>query len=32
LSHQHSELMFDGDCCRKFDFSSEPVIAHWTLL
>ena len=32
LSHQHSELMFDGDRCRKFDFSSEPVIAHWTLL
>src|SRR6266496_4401917 len=32
LSHQHSELMFDGDRCRKFDVSSEPVIAHWTLL
>jgi len=32
LRNQHSELMFDGDRCRKFDFSSEPVIAHWTLL
>src|SRR6266446_2878845 len=32
LGHQHSELMFDGDRRRKFDFSSEPVIAHWTLL
>src|SRR6476661_7978012 len=28
LSHQHPELMFDGDRCRKFDFSSEPVCAH----
>jgi hypothetical protein len=24
--------MFDGDCRRKFDFSSEPVGAHWALL
>jgi hypothetical protein len=26
------ELMFDGDCRRKFNFSSEPVCAHWALL
>jgi hypothetical protein len=32
LSHPHSDLMFDGDCGRKFDFSSEPMRAHWALL
>src|SRR6476659_9371096 len=32
FKHQFSELMFDGDCRRKFDFSSEPVCAHWALL
>ena len=29
LSHPHSNLMFDGRCRRKFDFSSEPVCSHW---
>src|SRR6188508_743596 len=24
--------MLDGDCRRKFDFSSKPVRAHWALL
>jgi hypothetical protein len=32
LSHQHSDLMLDGDCRRKFDFSSKPMRAHWALL
>jgi hypothetical protein len=32
FKHQFSELMFDGDCRRKFDFSSEPMCAHWALL
>ena len=32
FKHQLSELMFDGDCRRKFEFSSEPVRAHWPLL
>jgi hypothetical protein len=32
FKHQLSELMFDGDCRRKFEFSSEPVCAHWALL
>jgi hypothetical protein len=32
FKHQFSNLMFDGDCRRKFDFSSEPVFAHWALL
>jgi hypothetical protein len=32
LSHPHSDLMFDGDSRRKFDFPSEPVRAHWVLL
>jgi hypothetical protein len=32
LSHPHSDLMFDGDCRRKFDFSSESVRAHWAFL
>jgi hypothetical protein len=32
FKHQFPELMFDGDCRRKFDFSSEPVCAHWALL
>jgi hypothetical protein len=32
FSHPHSDLMFDGDCRRKFDFSSEPMSAHWVLL
>ena len=32
FKHQLSDLMFDGDCRRKFDFSSEPVCAHWALL
>jgi hypothetical protein len=31
LSHPHSDLMFDGDCRRKLDFSSEPVCAHRVL-
>jgi hypothetical protein len=32
FEHQFSELMFDDHCRRKFDFSSEPVRAHWALL
>jgi hypothetical protein len=32
FKHQFSDLMFDGDCRRKFDFSSEPVCAHWAFL
>src|SRR6201989_2414104 len=32
FKHQLSELMFDGDCRRKFEFLSEPVRAHWPLL
>jgi hypothetical protein len=32
LSHQRSDLMFDGHCRRKFYLSSEPVCAHWALL
>src|SRR5712692_6972191 len=32
LSHPHSDLLFDSDCRRKLDFSSEPVRAHWALL
>ena len=32
LSHQHSDLMLDGNCRRKFDFSSKPVRAHLALL
>jgi hypothetical protein len=32
FKHQFFNLMFDGDCRRKFDFSSEPVCAHWALL
>ena len=32
FKHQLSELMFDGDCRRKFEFSSESVRAHWPLL
>src|SRR5205814_1133815 len=32
FKHQLSELMFDGDCRRKFEFFSEPVRAHWPLL
>lgn len=31
FEHQFSELMFDGDCRRKFDCSSEPLNAHWAL-
>ncbi len=32
FKHQLSELMFDDDCRRKLDFSSEPVRTHWPLL
>src|ERR1043165_465648 len=31
LSHQRSDLMFDGDGRRKLDPSSESVCAHWAL-
>ena len=28
LSHEHSDLMLDGDRRRKFYFSAKPVRAH----